>query len=329
MLDKNQPLRHAIGMTKRLLPQLLKWSVSLGMLAYALHSIELEKIVQMLVEQNPIIPLAVIFIMMFQMVISTFRWQRIVYLLTHKTEHPPLGQLCNLNFISAFFNSCLPGTIGGDVVRAMLLKSERLPLSTCAHSVIIDRLMAVVGIFAMVVLSLPWLGRLLPLPVPLLVALSIIACIIGLLFLRKAPAWLRKLPDSPMVRMTASLTESMGRIVFAPMDFLIMLAQAIAAHACFCLSAYLLGLSLGVPFGLWDAMLLVPPVLLMMLLPISVGGWGVREVSMVGMLALIHIPKEAALTISVQMGILLIIASLPGAWCYARYRKFKAPIIPA
>ena len=58
-----------------------------------------------------------------------------------------------------------------------------------------------------------------------------------------------------------------------------------------------------------------------MMLPISVGGWGVREVSMVGMLALVGIDKEAALTISVQLGILAIIASLPGAVIYAKRRK--------
>jgi hypothetical protein len=43
-----------------------------------------------------------------------------------------------------------------------------------------------------------------------------------------------------------------------------------------------------------------------------VGGWGVRELLMVYFLALIGIEKEAALMLSVQIGIWLMVASLPG-----------------
>ncbi len=42
-------------------------------------------------------------------------------------------------------------------------------------------------------------------------------------------------------------------------------------------------------------MILIPPVLLLMMLPISVGGWGVRELSMVGFLGYAGVSSEAAL----------------------------------
>ncbi|MDX2073213.1 MAG: lysylphosphatidylglycerol synthase transmembrane domain-containing protein [Alphaproteobacteria bacterium] len=306
--------------SSRIVFTLIKWILSGGMLAYALHAIDVRQVADMLARQNPLVPVAVIALIIAQMAISTFRWQRLLGLLS--PEKPMgYGTLFNLNFINIFFNSCLPGTIGGDVVRAMLLKSEKLPLSLCIHSVIIDRLFAVFGVVAMVVASLPWLGERLPaLPVWLLMGASFAGFIIGMVLLAKLPQLFVRLPSTTLVRHSWALLESLRRVMFSPGDATVMLVQAIASHGCFCLGVYLLGTSIGVAFTLMDCLILVPPVLLLMMLPVSVGGWGVREVSMVGLLALAGVPSAAALTISVQFGLLSIIASLPGAWCYARRR---------
>ena len=59
-------------------------------------------------------------------------------------------------------------------------------------------------------------------------------------------------------------------------------------------------------------MVLVPPVLLVTTLPISIAGWGVREGAMVGAMALIGVPQEGALVLSLILGLLSLIACLPG-----------------
>ena len=311
---------------RRLFSTAVKWLFSIGMLAYALHAIDGEQVMQMLTRQNPWIALTAIALAIVQMAISTFRWQRLLALLSARACKPGYATLFNLNYISIFFNNCLPGTIGGDVVRVMLLKSEHCPLTLAAHSVIIDRLMAVLGIFVMVILGLPWLGGLLPtLPVAPLFGVSVMTITIGLLFLNKAPGWLAKFPSTAIIRMATHLTENIRRTVFAPRDFAIMLVQAVTAHGCYCLIATLLAASIGVEFAFGNALLLIPLILLLVMLPISVGGWGVRELSMVGMLGLVGIEQEAAITISVQLGIVSIVASLPGAWCYVSSKKKSAP----
>ncbi|MDE3061078.1 MAG: flippase-like domain-containing protein, partial [Pseudomonadota bacterium] len=53
-------------------------------------------------------------------------------------------------------------------------------------------------------------------------------------------------------------------------------------------------------------------VILAAMLPISVGGWGVREASMVAMLALAGVPHGIALIVSVQLGLLVALAASPG-----------------
>lgn len=314
---------------KRLLLSLCKWILSIGMLAYALHSIDMNAMLQMIRRQDVAIEISVILVIIIQTYILALRWQRIVFLLSHKQKKPNTGIMFRLNFINIFFNSCLPGTIGGDVVRALYLKSPDYPLAICAHSVILDRLMAIIGIFIMVVLSLPWLGKLMPsLPVSLLLGASAISTLAGIAFVFKADVFLQRLPSTHMVRMITSLIHSIRTLLKSPIDFALTMMQAIIGHACFCLCTYLLALSMGVEYSLLDSLMLVPLVILIIMMPISLGGWGIREVSMVGMLSLIGVPKEAALAISVQIGILMILASLPGAWYYARFKKIKSITAP-
>ena len=58
--------------------------------------------------------------------------------------------------------------------------------------------------------------------------------------------------------------------------------------------------------------MIVPPVALIQLLPVSLAGWGVREVVLVVALASFGVPAEAALATSVLLGICMIVIGLPG-----------------
>jgi uncharacterized membrane protein YbhN (UPF0104 family) len=64
----------------------------------------------------------------------------------------------------------------------------------------------------------------------------------------------------------------------------------------------------------WAALLfIVPCVVFVMLLPISLAGWGVRELGLVWFLELYGIPGEQALALSLLLGLVAVIVSLPGA----------------
>jgi len=78
-------------------------------------------------------------------------------------------------------------------------------------------------------------------------------------------------------------------------------------------------LHLGVRFT--DCLLLVPPVLLVSMIPVSIAGWGVREGAMVVALGFIGVPPGAAFAISVLFGLIIAAASLPGVllWLMSGY----------
>ena len=90
-------------------------------------------------------------------------------------------------------------------------------------------------------------------------------------------------------------------------------ALSIFSHAWTVLIAFVLSLGMGVEVGLLEMMVLVPPVVLMSMLPISLAGWGVREGAMVAALGLVGVAPADALALSVVFGLILLIGALPGA----------------
>jgi hypothetical protein len=57
----------------------------------------------------------------------------------------------------------------------------------------------------------------------------------------------------------------------------------------------------------------VPILLLVQVLPISIGGWGVREAAAVALLGMTGVDAASGLLVSIMFGVLLLLATLPGA----------------
>jgi hypothetical protein len=95
-------------------------------------------------------------------------------------------------------------------------------------------------------------------------------------------------------------------------------------HINIALMVFLLGISIGLEITWFDCMVLMPPVLLAMTLPISIAGWGVREQAMVAAFALVNVPGEGALALSIMFGLLGLIIGLPGGivWLISTDKKF-------
>jgi uncharacterized membrane protein YbhN (UPF0104 family) len=87
---------------------------------------------------------------------------------------------------------------------------------------------------------------------------------------------------------------------------------AIATQLLNVLVFWMLGQSLGLPITLQQWFIVAPTVLLVSMLPISIGGWGVRESAMVVALHGFGISAGDALLPSVLFGLCAVAATLPG-----------------
>ena len=64
-----------------------------------------------------------------------------------------------------------------------------------------------------------------------------------------------------------------------------------------------------------------PVLLLAHVVPISISGWGVREAAAIALLGMTGVDATSALLVSVMFGVLLMLATLPGALFWLTLRK--------
>jgi uncharacterized membrane protein YbhN (UPF0104 family) len=118
------------------------------------------------------------------------------------------------------------------------------------------------------------------------------------------------------------------RVFLAPAPLARLLAWGMLTHLNITFAVYVLGRALDLDIGWLDCLALVPPVLLASTLPISIGGWGVREGAMIAAFALIGVPSDGALVLSVLTGLAGMAAALPGGALWLLGRDHRIVLAP-
>jgi uncharacterized membrane protein YbhN (UPF0104 family) len=245
-----------------------------------------------------------------QIGVGGLRWHAIL-----KGLRAPAKVIASLQlyYIAVFFNVCLWGAVGGDIIRGWLCYRRNVPARTALNSVILDRVSALTGVALLMLATIPyWLARLDNIALALLPPGLAAAGLLGIV----AVAQLHSLPQSwqrlRVVRLVQPLGEATHAIFLRPAAAIPTLVLAVGAQTLTALAAYLVAQSLGIGVSLLDCLVLMQPVVLLTSLPISIGGWGVRESAMIAIFGVVGISSSAALALSVQLGLLAMAVSTPG-----------------
>jgi glycosyltransferase 2 family protein len=299
---------------------LLKLGLSAGLIALVCRGIDGRALVDAFASQSAFWIAATALIGLTQIGLLTLRWQQILIALGAKSG---LASALAVTYMGCFFGSFLFGPAGADVARAMLAPPRSLGRTGIVHSVLFERLASVIGLgiaaAPLVLLATGSLSRALPVAAALaVVSLPFLAML--------ALAWLARATARGSDRLSLALREldqSRLRLCrvwprFAAAVVIAAAGQVLVAAEAWCLSQ---SLRLGVPFV--DFAMLMPPVMLLVSLPISAGGWGVREGAMVAALALVGVESAPALLLSVELGLLWTLVSLPGGaiWLHRCFRR--------
>jgi glycosyltransferase 2 family protein len=92
------------------------------------------------------------------------------------------------------------------------------------------------------------------------------------------------------------------------------------------LAFYLLLQAASADVHLADGIALALIVILSLILPISIGGWGIRELATVVLFGGIGVPSNAAVAVSLIIGIIGIVVSLPGSLVWLKRTQQAQPI---
>jgi len=241
---------------------------------------------------------------------SALRWHIV---LAAETTSPGRWTLLKIVLVGLFFNQVLPSGVGGDAVRAW--RCHRLGVGAAAsiRSILLDRVSGYFVLVALFAAGLPVLLHVLPdvhQRYGVIVLLGVALCgLIALFLIDYLP---RRLLRFRLVAEFAALSRQGRRLLARPARSGAVLSLAAATVGLSILAFMLLADSLGVdlPFGSW--VVIVPPVTLIQLVPVSLAGWGVRELGFVVVLAGFGIAPEAALAASLLVGLCMIVVGLPG-----------------
>jgi uncharacterized membrane protein YbhN (UPF0104 family) len=258
-----------------------------------------------------------------QIAIGSLRWHLVLRRLGVQVE---LQESLRLFYIAAFFNACLWGALSGDVMRAWLSSRDRGHTAAIILSVVLDRVAALAGVAILVLATAPWFIARAGFGTIAWLSLGVAAlglAGIGLLAqLGRLPATWQQLRVARLLRALGSATGA----VFVNAAAVPVLSLAVLAQVATAIAAYAVSASLEINLTVLDCLVLMQPVALITALPISVGGWGAREAVIIGVFSLVGVPASAALVLSVQIGVLTILASLPGGvlWLLLRSKSIDA-----
>lgn len=309
---------------RRKLLALGRVTLSLALVAFVLHSLDGAALAAALRQLAPAAFISALLLIVLQAIILGWRWHRVVELLGGRLL--PKDAVTWV-FIGMLFNNALPTSVGGDAVRIWLFRRSGASLRLALVSVAIERGTGVVVLGLIVSACVPavWgqlqghaLRLLLAGIGPILLAGLVVAALVDRLLGRLLPE-----------RLTGALRwlgEGLRRLAMQPRALAEVAVLGIAASVTGLLAAFVLGEGLGIVMGLPAYMALVGGSVLLSVLPISLGGWGVRELGMVTLFGAAGGSTEKALVLSLLWGLLPLLVSLPAGFLWWRGRSTQAVI---
>ena len=260
-----------------------------------------------------------------QMPLVALRWSWITNALEPQRPPVPIGAILAITMIANFVAQILPNVVG-DAVRVWMLSKIRTGWSKGLIGVVIDRgtgvgVLLVIGFVTLLSASeftaFAGFRKILL----LVFGALLLAASIGLICARffapiltryRITSWVGEL----ILASRLVLMESPAAISIVAVTFIV--------HFLSIAAIWELGKSFGMSLSVLEAAVLFTLMLAAAVVPISVSGWGLREVMVTAFLTAHGMAAQRAFAFSISFGLALVTASLPGAVAMMLYSPGNA-----
>jgi len=288
----------------------LKLLVSITIIWFLLNKIDLNRTVQLLLNAHKGYSVAALGVLLLQIVVANFRWK---YVLFHLNIIASFIEILRILWIGIFFNQVLPSSIGGDALRSYYLYKKGYTVAHSMQSVLIDRMIGLIALVILVIATLSLAIDLVNEPVArwgiFMIAISSTIAIILLLTMDR---YTQNLLHWKVIRGLSAVACKGRKLVFSASPGIKIIAISLLIHILTIIHIIILSVGIGLDLNWLGILIIMPIASLIMIVPVSIAGWGVREGVMVIGLGYLGVAPESALALSVLYGILLFIGSLPG-----------------
>jgi len=295
---------------------LLRITISITLLFIIIYTIGFERIKQQLSHTIFWLFLLALIVENFGVMISAKKWQMLLH--DKKIEISYMDSL-SYYYIGSFFNTMMPSSVGGDVIKAYML-GKKVDKIKVFSSVIMDRLTGLIAVIFIAVLAIASFYPLLPRHVIPLILLIVIFFFLSLLLLIKT-SFFEQLLDIIFQRWKRPRNFFHGIIMSLKTykDKKLLLSALLISflfHLLMILNNYVLSISIGMDIPLIYFFIFVPIAELLVALPISIQGFGVREGSYAILFSSVGTSYAAAFSIGFLDQIVKVVVSIIGGIIY-------------
>lgn len=306
-------------MKKKLLI-LVKLCISVALFYWLFSKIPADQVLSSMKNANIYWLLAAVAAYSLSSFVSAWRWCHIAKNLGVELHYK---RAVKLYYMGNFFNQILPSGIGGDAVKAVAIARGKDQKSASVHSVVLERLAGLGVLVAMLVFALPVIYEHFP-PLAYIVALIGVGALFSLpvyFYLLKRPQILKKRKATAWIgRFFVDIEKAF--VSFPKISF--QLITSFTVQILSILTLYFCALSVGSDVEFVYMLCFAPLMFLLLVLPISLGGWGLREGIAVSLFAGAGVMQSSdALTMSLLVGFVVILASAPGGVFLSEFNKQK------
>lgn len=291
--------------------------MSVAILGYLASEIDMRTAGLAVLRINPTYLALVLFLVACDRAVMILRW---VLLLRASHVAIGAGEAARIFLISSFVGSFLPAGVGGDVARAYGLSRATSNTSEALASVAIDRVLGVVALIVMGLLGLMATATTLT---DWRIAVSILLLLTGCVALLWADRLVRalmpqSLDDGRIGRRLRGVGDALSRYRSRPAALTQVLAWSIGVQLLRIVQAYFLGVGLGIAVPFRYYLVFMPVGLLMLLLPISVSGFGLPQAIIVWLMRPLGVADEHSLALSTLIVLTGLAGNLPGLLLWLR-----------
>lgn len=262
------------------------------------------------------------------MIASTWRWHLLL-----RTQEVNLRRrwLLGSFLVASFFNNFLPSNIGGDVIRISDTARAARSRTLAATVVLMDRVLGLMALIFVAAVGASAAGAVHPAALPIWPMWLWAGLLAGAA--ASAPAVLAPVGFSRLLQPLTvfhpewvggridTLTEVLTRFRARPGTLARCFATAVFVQGTMVLFYFAVTYALRLNVALSDIAVIVPISFVVQMLPVSFGGFGVREATFSIYFSRIGQPIESAIAMSLIGQALIILFSLTGAAVYVSRRK--------
>lgn len=241
----------------------------------------------------------------------------------------PPGTAFLYSLVGWFFSNVAPSTVGGDIFRGVQLSRVGTPVGAAVRVILSIRLLSLATLVVVMLAGFPIAVGLVEERRDVLVlagTLSIAsAATVAVLLLTRFGLRSSALERWRFFEKLKSASTSFRALLVPSGHVTGAWFAALAQHLLRVgvLAALAAALGLGIPVATLFA--LTPAALLVAMVPVSIGGWGVRELTFVYFLGIAGVSAEAALSLSITFGLLRIFVGAIGGvtWAFLNEDHFR------